>query len=224
MFGDLINALAFVYGVNNDSDEDLKRDRYIPKPIEPWYTQEGKSLKAEMTAKWLVYHQKTFKEVYHQLLRAGNQDDSMERIQAILEKNCPVFTDEMLIFGLCMQFNSAGESVEEKKRTLVFLGSTVKFVNYFRTSGITPTESFRKQHKITLLRDRKASSYTWYPEYFDGCYFWTIHYSDSKGTFCAWSYSIDQMAHDGGCSDSYNGSDCSDGDDNACDGSDFPSA
>ena len=65
MFGDLINALAFVYGKNNDSDESLKRDRYIPKPIEPWYTQEGKSLKAEMTAKRLVYHQQTFKHGPH---------------------------------------------------------------------------------------------------------------------------------------------------------------
>jgi hypothetical protein len=207
MFCDLINALAFVYGVNNDSDEDLKRDRHIPKPIEPWYTQDGKSLKAEMTAKWLVNHQETFKEVYQQLLAAGKQDDSMERIQAILEQNCPVFTDEMLIFGLCMQFNAAGESVEEKTKTMVFLDSTVKFVNYFRKSGITPVA--RKQHKITLLR--KASSYTWHPEYFDGCYFWTIH--EHEGTFYAWSDSNDQMAHDG--DDSYCGSDCdgSEGDD-----------
>ena len=211
MFGDLINALAFVYGVNNDSDEDLKRDRHIPKPIEPWHTQDGNSLKAEMTAKWLVHHQQTFKDVYQQLLAAVKQEDSMEMMQTILEQNCPVFTDEMLIFGLCMQFNAARESVEEKTKTMVLLDSTIKFVNYFRTSGIAPVA--RKQHKLTLRR--KASSYTWHPEYFDGCYFWTIH--EREGTFYAWSDSNDQMAHDGG--DSYCGSEGE-----GSEGDDFPSA
>jgi hypothetical protein len=208
MFGDLLNALSFVCGVNNDWDDNLKRDRYVSKPIESWFTKNGGFLKAEMTAKWLVYYQKTFNEVFYQLLRAGSEDD----VQEIIEKNCPVFTDEMLIFGLCMQFNSAenSETVENKKRTLVLLEATIGMVNYFRRSGITPKELFRKQHKITLLRDSRASSYTWYPEYFDGGYIWTIYYSD--GTFFPWPNSNDDVGSD----DSYcgDGSDC---DDSACD-------
>jgi hypothetical protein len=226
MFGDLLDALAFVWGVNNDMDENLKRDRYVQKPIQPWITQNNDLLKAEMTAKWLVYHKSTFQEVYRQLLLAGNKEDvslsfSLTRADPILEifKNCnPIFTDEMLMFGLCMQFNSAsehGETVEDKKKLLDLFETSLGELNYFRSSGIYPKESFRKRHKIAIRVNEDSASavadeqqpeafpayikgfYGWYPEYFDGCYFWNLAYCEQSDTFYPYRDSNDQMAHDG---------------------------
>jgi hypothetical protein len=204
MFCEFLHAFAIIWDVNNESDDERKLYKHAEKPIKRWFTESGALIKAEMLAKWLTYHKSTFQDVYHQLLLTENKKDRWDQwdeVYDIVESYSPVFTDEILIFGLCMHFNVAEGTVELKQKLAELIEDSAGILGHNRVVGINrgtaPRDSYIKPHRITLLKRKIKEHYSWTTEYFDNSfsYFWRIHYSKESGAFFPYYSSDDHMHH-----------------------------
>ena len=182
MFCEFLRALVFVCDANNAVDEDMQHEMYDDlEPAQRWFAQDIHLLRAVMMAKWLTYHKSAFHGVYGQMLLAENERDCADAVYEILTNHSPVFTDEVLIFGLCMHLNSADGNVECKKKVADLVRGSADLLHFVRVKGLVSKDSYKNPHKITLFRTTLMADKP--AEYFDGRYYWTIYCSEKSGMF-----------------------------------------
>ena len=169
MFCEFLRALVFVCDANNAVDEDMQHEMYDDlEPAQRWFAQDIHLLRAVMMAKWLTYHKSAFHGVYGQMLLAENERDCADAVYEILTNHSPVFTDEVLIFGLCMHLNSADGNVECKKKVADLVRGSADLLHYVQVKG----------SETTLMADEPPAEC-----YFDGRYYWTIYCSEKSGMY-----------------------------------------